>query len=98
MDELHIIPEWEAELPMAESPTLIETEVLKKFLPSVAAVMIPATTVAGIRLVQLTRLMYIILILSLLHRNIIKLRNLVIILILNVRNIILMNNIRQSRI
>ena len=98
MDEFHIIPEWEAEFPMAESPILIEMEVLKIFLPSVAAVTIPATAIVEIWLVQLTRLMCIILILSLLHRNIIKLRNLIIILILNVRSIILMSNTLQSRI
>ena len=97
MDEFDIIPEWEVKLPMAELPILIETEV-PFFLPSVAAITITATAIAEIRLTQLTRLMCIILILSLLHRNIIKLRNQIIILSLNVRNIILMNNIRQSRI
>ena len=95
MVEFHTIPEWEAEFPMAESPILIEMEVLKIFLPSVAAVTIPATAIVEIWLVQLTRLMCIILILSLLHRNIIKLNNQ---MFLNVMSIILMSNTLESRI
>lgn len=77
MDELHIIPEWEAEVPI-ETEALKETETLKIFLPSAAGTTtIPADAriaVQDIRLALLTRLMSTILMLSLLHRNTIKQR------------------------